>query len=114
MRKLVRITDVILNTTIQADDATTAACDAARKFLTDTGVNFTELWYNDPNVDERIPVLNSLSTWVWKTGSTRTMYQFPILHWTECYDDWSKEVDHAQGLDEIKNSSLLLNKDLIS
>lgn len=115
MKKLVRIKDVSLSTTTQLDSATTAACDSARKFLTESGVKFNELWYNDPNTDERTPVWNALSTWTWKGGRRRNFSVFPILHWTECYDDWSVEVDHAHGLDEIKAAKFLVkNKVLIS
>lgn len=104
---------MILSTTKQVDANTTAECDAARALLTQAGVKFIELWYNDPNVDERKPALESLSTWTWKGSRQRQFTRFPILHWTEHYDDWSTEVDHAAGVAEIQASSLLSNKALV-
>lgn len=113
-KKLIRIKDIFLSTTILTDSNAVSECDAARKLLNESGIKFQELWYNDPNVDERTPVLNALSTWTWKSGRTRSFNAFPILHWTECYDDWSTEIDHAMGLEEIQSSILIQNINLIS
>lgn len=113
MAKLVKIKDVVLTTTTQAGSHATAACDAARALLTAEGIKFRENWYNDPSVDERTPVLKALSSWTWKGPRQRVFTEFPILHWTECSDDWSTEVDHAAGLDEIRVTPLIANKSLV-
>jgi hypothetical protein len=110
MANLVQIKDIYLFTTIRIDDTVTAQCDEARQLLKANGIPFNELWYNDPNIDERTPLLTALSTWHWGPGGSkgqREMTNFPIIHWTECYDDWTTAIEHSHGIVEIRNSSLL-------
>lgn len=116
MANLVKIKDVRLSTTTRVDANTTNACVYAREFLTLNGIKFSEVWYNDEKVDERTPVLKALSTWSWGPNGSkgkREFTAFPILHWTECYDDWSTHVEHAAGPAEIKDCTLIANKGLI-
>jgi len=116
MANLVKLNNVYLYTTIRAGDATTAACDGARTLLTNAGIKFQELWYNDEKVDERTPVLSSLSTWSWGSDGSkgrRQMTDFPIVHWTEYYDDWSQHLEHSHGLSELEGSNLLKNASLV-
>ena len=114
-KKLVKIKDVYLYTTTELNADTTAACNAARKLLTTANIKFNELWYNDSAVEHQ-PVLASLSTWYWgPEGSKkqRQMSAFPIVHWTECFDDWSAHQEHAHGVSELKSSTLLKNASLV-
>lgn len=113
--KLVKIKDVHLYTSIRIDEETTAECEAVKKLLTDAGIPFNELWYNNPEKDEWVGVFEALGTWTWGyrgAKGQREFNKFPILHWTDCYDDWSTHVDHAVGLSEIQESSLLKNATL--
>lgn len=116
MANLVKIKEVYLYTTLRLSDQVTADCEAARTLLTNAGIKFQELWYNDPNIDECSPVLKSLSTWYWGPGGSkgqREMASLPILHWTEFYDDWSSHREHAHGLSEIESCFLLQNASLV-
>lgn len=104
MANLVRIKDIILSTTTAKGDQTTADCDAVRALLTKNGIPYSELWYNDPKVDEVSLELAALSSWSWGPGGvrgSRQMTHFPILRWTCGFDDFSVCFDHAMGLDEI-------------
>jgi len=115
MANLVKIKEVYLYTSNKLGDGVTADCEAAKALLTNAGIKFNELWYNDPNIDENAPVLTSLSTWHWGPNGEkgqRQMTSFPILHWTECMDDWSSHREHAHGLSEIKAATLLQNASL--
>lgn len=116
MSNLVKIKDVFLYTSTQLSANTTAACNAARDLLTSANVKFTELWYNDESVKESIPALTSLSTWNWGPGGSKgqtTFTDFPLVHWTECYDDWSSHQEHAAGVGELQSSNLLKNTQLV-
>lgn len=116
MANLVKINNVYLYTTKMVGAGTTAACDAARDLLTTAGIKFNELWYNDPKVDERKTVLSSLSTWNWGINGSkgpRQLTAFPIIHWTEYYDDWSQVMEHSLGLVELQNSNLMKNASLV-
>jgi hypothetical protein len=116
MANLVKINSVYLYTTKMVDAATSTACDVARTLLTQAGIKFSELWYNDATKDERKAVLSSLSTWKWGhdgAKDSRQMTSFPIVHWTEYYDDWSQHLEHSHGLSELQTSDLLKNASLV-
>lgn len=116
MANLAKINNVYLYTTTKDTMQTSIACDTARALLTEAGIKFQELWYNDDKIDERTPVLASLSTWHWGPNGSkgqRKFSLFPLIHWTEYYDDWSQSIEHSHGLDEILASDLLKNASLV-
>jgi hypothetical protein len=114
MANLVKIKDVHLSTSQKT--ASAADCTAAVKLLDDAGVRYSHLWYEDSS--QHPEVLGALSTWWWgrEMGekTQRKFEDFPILHWTECFDNWEHHQMHAAGLTEIQNCDLLKHVNLIA
>ena len=109
MANLVKIKDVKFYTGLSE---TASDQFAAKKLLDDAGVKYDLMAYNDAS--QHSNVFSALSTWVWgPEKQNKQITQFPILHWTECFDDFETHVHVAHGLDEIKACTLLTNKDLI-
>jgi hypothetical protein len=110
MANLVKIKDVHLYVGLVENGH---ECYQAKKLLDAAGVKFNILAYND---ETQIPsVFVSLNTWGWGPDhKQRELDQFPLIHWTECYDDFSQLVFVAHGLIEIKESALLQHGNLTS
>lgn len=86
----------------------------AFKLLCDEKILFTQLTYNDPSQHDDI--FKALKTWSFGSGDDqyqKDFKDFPILHWTEYYDNWEQVLHCAYGIEEIKNCTLIKNKNLI-
>lgn len=82
------------------------------KLLDDAGIDAGELLYDhEPHHNT---VFEALSTWGWgpKRRQTKFEVKFPLVHWVECFDDHTQNHEHAVGLEDIKNSTLLKNASL--
>ncbi len=105
MTNVLHIKDIFLSTTNQRGDKVTADCMAARMLLIQHNIPYTELWYNDPEVDQHSPELETLSTWAWGhsiNARKRIMTDYPILYWTCIAPNHDVYVEHAMGIDEIR------------
>lgn len=89
-----------------------ADCYMAIKALRAAGVKYTLLSYAD--LDEHHKAnFQALSTWVLgQDGHQKTVTDYPVLSWDECFDDWSTSRRLAVGLDEILDSDPLKNPEL--
>lgn len=85
-------------------DATVADSFRAKEHMDSTGVQYTNLFYNDP---AQFPaVLAPVNSWFDK----RTVDSFPFVVWDEIADDGSVTRRIAQGLKEIKSNPFLTQK----
>lgn len=110
MANLVHIKDIYIYYTTLEPHA--EECREALDLLDKTGIEAGELLYDhEPHHNT---VFESLSTWGWgpKRRQKKFDVKFPLLHWTECFDDHSQHVEHVVGVEELKNSTLLQNAPL--
>jgi hypothetical protein len=106
---LVKIKDVYLYVGLSPNGA---ECYNAKKVLDDNNIPFVLLGYNDTT--QHSSVFEALNTWGWgPEKQTKTFTDFPLIHWTECYDDFTTEMFCATSVAELNNSSLILNKLLV-
>jgi hypothetical protein len=106
MAQLLKIKEVYLYTSQKK--ASAADCLEAKKLLDDAGVDYKHLWYEDET--QHPQVFSALSTWFWgPTRTQRAFDDFPIVHWTECFDDFEQHIHHSAGLAELQASNLLKN-----
>lgn len=106
--KLVKIKDVHLYVGLVANGH---ECDEAKNVLDAAGVKYTLLSYADES--QHPSVFQALNTWNWGSErKPRVLSQFPLIHWTSCYDDFEQYQFVAHGLDEIKTSELINNANL--
>jgi len=106
---LAKIKDVVLYVGLTENGA---ECFNAKKILTDNNIPFKLLAYYD--VDQHPSVFNALNTWRWGSeGESKTFKDFPIVHWTECHDDFSVYNSCATSVAELNISTLLTNKELV-
>ena len=104
-KKIVKVKEIYLYTGL-TDQA--ADCVECIKLLKSSNIPFILLNYNDQEDQHKLN-FESLSTWTFgEEGSSykKEFYQYPILIYDVCYDDWSivKHADH--GLNEIKKSNI--------
>lgn len=106
---LVKIKDVYLYVGLTENGA---ECYNMKKILADNNINFKLLAYYD---DKQVPgVFSALNTWGWGVDRIpRKFTDFPIVHWMECYDDYSTAIHCVTSVDELNLSSLMANKELI-
>lgn len=89
-----------------------AECFNAKKLLADNNIPYTLLAYNHDA--QHASVFAALNTWSWGPNKeTKEFTDFPIVHWTECYDDFSTELFCATSVAELNNSTLLANKEIV-
>jgi hypothetical protein len=82
------------------------------KLLVDNEIEHTVLAYND--VNQHASVFDSLNTWRWGPDKEqKVLTKFPLVHWTECYSDFTTELFCVTSLTELNNSSLIANKELV-
>jgi len=96
MANLVKVRDIFLYVGWSPKAADSYA---AMTLLKEADVPFTLLHYPDTTA------LEPLNTWGWGPETSpvsKTFTDFPVLHWTELYDDWSKALEVADGLLEIQ------------
>lgn len=89
-----------------------AECFNMKKILADNNINFKLLAYYDEA--QQKSVFDALGTWGWGTDrETKKFEDFPIVHWTECYDDFSTAIYCVTSVDELNLSALIANKKLV-
>ena len=106
---LAKIKDVVLYVGLTENGA---ECFNAKKILADNNIPFKLLAYYDSA--QHPSVFGALNTWRWGAdGLTETFNDFPIIHWTECYDDFTVYNSCATSVAELNISTLLTNKELV-
>ena len=106
---LAKIKDVTLYVGLTENGA---ECFNAKKLLADNNIPHKLLAYNDTN--QHASVFNALNTWRWgENATTKTFNDFPIVHWTEHFDDFSSVRHCVTSVAELNNSSLIANKTLV-
>lgn len=106
---LVKIKDVYLYVGLTENGA---ECFNAKKLLADNNINHKVLSYND--ITQHAGVFAALNTWRWGPGKeTKTFTDFPIVHWTECYDDFSTELFSVTSVAELNTSKVITEKSLV-
>lgn len=106
---LVKIKDVYLYVGLTENGA---ECFNAKKVLADNNIEHKVLSYND--VEQHQSVFDALNTWRWgPDDEKKTFTDFPIVHWMECYDDFTTKVFCVTSVAELNTSSLLTNKELV-
>lgn len=105
MSNLVKIKDVVLYTAITEH---AGECYACKKLLRDSNIAFKELCYADESTHQEN--FDALGTWAFGSDYRSVKFtKFPIIHWTEFYDDWNRYVEVVDGLEQLKQSNLLKN-----
>lgn len=106
---LAKIKDVTLYVGLTENGA---ECFNAKKILADNNISFRLLAYYDTS--QHKSVFDALNTWRWGTDNVnKTFTDFPIIHWTECYDDFTVINNCVTTVAELNISTLLKNKSLI-
>jgi len=106
---LVKIQDVVLYVGLTENGA---ECFQAKKLLADNNIPHRVLSYFDP--EQHVHVFNSLNTWRWgENFEQKTFTDFPIIHWKECYDDFSTKLFCVTSVAELNLSNLVLNKEIV-
>lgn len=106
---LVKIKDVCLYVGLTANGT---ECSNATKLLVDNGIEHKLLAYND--INQHSAVFSALNTWSWGPDQEiKTFTDFPIVHWTECYSDFTTQNFCVTSVAELNNSSLIANKELV-
>lgn len=110
MTKLVHIKDIYIYYTTLEPHA--EECKQALVLLDKAGIDANELLYDHEPHHEN--VFAALNTWGWGPKRRQRSFdiKFPLVHWTECYDDFSQHHEHAVGIDELKKSTPLNNPSL--
>lgn len=104
MAKLVKIKDVHLYLGLTD---TIADSYEAFKLLKASGVKFNLLNFNDQEAHHENNYA-AISTWVLgRDNHQKTIKDYPILTWDECWDDWTTTRRVAHGLQEVKDSDVL-------
>jgi hypothetical protein len=87
-------------------------CFACKKFLDAEKIPYVLMAHME---DKNYPELfDTLSSWVFDTDyKTHVFTGFPIITWHETYDNYDVVTNVAKSLDELRNSRLILNKNLI-
>lgn len=86
-------------------------CYDVRQYLDQNGIPYTLLAYFEPT--QYPDICAALSSWVWTGEQQRTISQFPIVTWKNCYDDYETDLGVSVGLAELQASVLVANKHLI-
>lgn len=108
---LVKIKDVILHVGLSE---TGTDQYIAYKSLANANIKFQTNSYGD-HFDGHNATFSALNTWSWGVNAEKRIFDhFPILTWTECYDDFSLIVQNAVDSSNIANSSVIANKSLIT
>lgn len=106
---LVKIKDVVLYVGLTENGA---ECYNMKKVLSDNNIEHKLLSYSDST--QHKSVFDALNTWSWGPDKTKMVFtDFPIVHWLECYDDFSTELFCVTSVAELNLSSLLANIDKI-
>lgn len=106
---LAKIKDVTLYVGLTENGA---ECFNVKKILSDNNIPFKLLGYNDTT--QHPSVFNALNTWTWGPDNVKkTFTDFPIVHWTECHDDFVIYNSCAISAAELNLSTLLQNKELV-
>ena len=106
---LAKIKDVVLYVGLTENGA---ECFNAKKILADNNIPFKLLAYYDNA--QHPSVFNALNTWRWGAEKeAKTFNDFPIVHWTECHDDFSVYNCCVTSVAELNISTLLTNKELV-
>lgn len=110
MATLVHIKDIYIYYTTLEPHA--EECRQALALLDSAGIDATELLYDHEPHHET--VFESLNTWGWGSKRRQRKFdvKFPLVHWLECNDDFSQHNEHAVGIEELKNSTILKNASL--
>lgn len=95
---IIKIKDICLCTGLVKDSNDNRS---AYDWLTEQGIDFKHLAYNDPN--QHNDVWASLQTW----DHDKTINTFPILHYHEVDDQYNVTGVVLVGLDEIINSDIV-------
>lgn len=106
MAELKKIYDVVLYGTL---DEHVLEVYNLKKYLEDQGIEFRVLFY----VNDASAALAALSTWeLGDRGSTskRDIPHFPVLVWSERYDDEVITVNIAQSIAELQTKPLEQHK----
>lgn len=109
MTKLVHIKDIYFYHTTLDGHKDSDECSEAIGLIDQSGVDVNELLYNhEPHHNV---IFESLSTWNWGSKGRNKSFdvKFPLLHWIECYDDFTQQHEHAVGVDDIANSAPVMN-----
>jgi hypothetical protein len=108
--KLIKIKQVVLYTALTED---AAECFQCKKLLDDNKIKYTLLHYGDESTHQQN--FDALSTWSWGGDFRQVKFtKFPIIHWTEYYDDYERYMEVAVGLEELQASNLIKNASLVS
>lgn len=106
---LAKIKDVCLYVGLTSNGG---ECFNAKKLLADNNIPHKLLAYND--IEQHASVFNALNTWRWGSNNeVKTFTDFPIIHWTEHFDDFSSYNSCATSVAELGVSTLLANKELV-
>lgn len=106
---LVKIKDVCLYVGLTENGA---ECFNAKKVLADNNINHKLLAYNDTT--QHAAVFGALNTWRWGADKEqKTFTDFPVVHWVECYDDFTTEMHCATSVAELNTSKLIAEKELV-
>ncbi len=82
------------------------------KYLKDQNITYSLMNY--PEADRNASLFENLSTWTFGEDFRQyTFNNFPLVIWTEWYDDYGVYREVTQTLDEMKASNLIKFKDLI-
>ena len=106
---LAKIKDVVLYVGLTENGA---ECFNAKKVLVDNNIPFKLLSYFE--TAQHPSVFNALNTWRWGANNEAKIFNdFPIVHWTEVYDDFSLVNSCVTSVAELNISTLLKNKELV-
>ena len=84
-----------------------------KNWLESIGIKPNLMHYPENSTNTQL--FENLSTWTFGEDFRQfTFTRFPLVIWTEWYDDYGVYRQVAQTLDEIKASSLVAHKDLIT
>lgn len=103
MADLVKIKDVYLYVALTEH---AQECYDIKKILNDNNIPYTLLPYVDEVQHEGI--FDALATWTFKGGQrSRVDFRFPLVYWTNLYDDYETDIELAIGLNEFNASGLI-------
>ncbi len=110
MSNLIKIDSIRFNIGLSTD-ASMVEQLACRKILVDEAIPHGVLMYS---MDDYSSVLGPLSSWVFGLEMREVLFtDFPVITWTEYYDDYNVVSECAASSAELATSNLVKFKNLI-
>lgn len=106
MANIVKITDVHLYVGIRTVEGA-AECARIKLMLDAANIKYVTLAYGDDSQHDGL--FGALNTWGFSRSSQRKVNftDFPIVHWTEYYDDYEKCIETVSNSTDLANSNLI-------